>query len=136
MSNTITTKLKGITSGAMAEFENVAPIKVVAKSLLEKHQGAWSPVHMLVSSVETCFFVTLLAIAEKAHVEIKAYESSAEAEMGLKDGKHSAITSITIRPKVELADENDRQKLPNLFKKAEEYCTVGNSLNFTARILI
>lgn len=112
----------------------VAPIKVVAKSLLSDNPGTWSPVHMLVSAAETCFFVTFQMIAERARVEFTSFESEATGELGTPDGKHSAVTAVTIRPKVTLKNESDRPKLHNLFQKAEEYCTVGNSFNFKVKI--
>lgn len=117
-----------------SSFENVSPINVMAKSLLNEHKGVWSPVHMTVASAETCFFVTLLMILEKAHVEIRSYESEAEGILGTPDGKHSAITGITIRSKIGLKNESDRQRLHQLYQKAEEYCTVGNSFNFKIKI--
>lgn len=136
MAQNVTTKLAwrdGLVCDA--SFEGVTPVKVTAKSNLEKYPGAWSPVHMLVSSIETCFFVTFLFIAAKAHVEISSYQSEAEGMMDAPDGKHSAITTVAIRPRVGLTNEMDRSKLTQLFEKTEEYCTVGNSLNFKVKVL-
>jgi organic hydroperoxide reductase OsmC/OhrA len=73
-------------------------------------------------------------ILEKARVEITSYESEAEGVLGMVDDKHSAITGITIRPKVGLKNESDRSKLPQLYQKTEEYCVVGNSFNFKIKI--
>lgn len=119
-----------------ASFDGVLPVKVAAKGLLPRHPGAWSPVHMLVAAAETCFFVTFQMIAERARVEFISYESEAEGKIETKDGKHGAVTAITIRPKITLKDRNDEARLPALFKKAEEYCTVGNSFNFKVNIEI
>jgi uncharacterized OsmC-like protein len=117
-----------------AGFENAEPLKVAAKGILDKHPGAWSPVHMLVSAVETCFWVTFGMIAEKARVEVRSVESEAEGVIEAKDGRHFAITGIKIRPIVQLVNESDRPKLPELYKKAEEYCVVGNTLNIRPTI--
>ncbi len=132
----LTTKASSKDLGVIdAGFENAGPIKVAAKSILEKHPGAWSPVHMLVSAAETCFWVTFSMIAEKAHLGIKSVESEAEGVMESKDGKHFAITGIKIRPTVRLVNESDRPRLPELYKKAEEYCVVGNSFNFKVEVV-
>ncbi|PIR17075.1 MAG: hypothetical protein COV46_05810 [Deltaproteobacteria bacterium CG11_big_fil_rev_8_21_14_0_20_49_13] len=116
-------------------FESVKDIDVTTKGALDEYKGAWSPVHMLVSAVETCFMVTFLSIAERAHVGIRAFESETEGEITTPDGKHSAITSITIRPNVQLLNKSDRTKLQGLYEKAEQYCVVRNSLNFKVKIL-
>lgn len=117
-----------------ASFGTAAGIKVTSKSGLEAMKSAWSPVHMLVSAAEACFLVTFLMIAEKSHVAISSYESEAEGEMGLIDGKRMAITSITIRPKIKLVNPVDETKIPNLLQKAEEYCVVANSLKLKINI--
>lgn len=118
-----------------AGFEGVKDVEVTTKGALFEYKGAWSAVHMLVSAVETCFMVTFLSIAEKARVGIKSFESEAEGEMTAPDGKHSAITSITIRLNVQLLNDSDRAKLQALYEKAEQYCVVGNSLNFKVKVL-
>lgn len=115
-------------------FGDREKIGVTGKSNLEKYDKAWSPVHLMVSAVESCFLATFLAIAERSRVEIKSFKSTAEGVIDTIDGKRTAITSITIRPKVELINESDKTRLPKLFEKAEEYCTVGNSLNFKVKI--
>jgi organic hydroperoxide reductase OsmC/OhrA len=119
----------------LAGFEGVEPIRAVAKTVMNEHKGAWSPVHMLAASIEACFAVTFLMIAEKAHVDITSFETTSTSTLEAKDGKHTAVTAIEIRPKVGLKNEGDRSKLEQFFKKAEAYCVVGNSLNFRPKII-
>lgn len=135
MSNTLTTRVIRKNDEFVAMAEGVESIRVVGKTVMAGHKGAWSPVHMLVSAAETCFWVTFSMITEKARVEIKSVESEAEGVMESKDGKHFAITAIKIRPNVQLVNESDRPRLPGLYKKAEEYCVVGNSFNFKVEIV-
>ncbi len=137
MENTISTKLDWKNGACCsANFGAVDTISVTSKTALADNPKAWSPVHMLLSAAETCFFVTFQMIADKSHVSFSHFSSEATAEIGMPDGKHHAITSITIKPKVTLINEADRQKLDVLFQKAEEYCTVANSLNFKVVIAV
>jgi organic hydroperoxide reductase OsmC/OhrA len=95
---------------------------------------AWSPPHLFVASVESCFFLTMLAVAKKMRVEIKSYSSTAEGLLVSPDGSHQEFREIRIRPDVTLADAADRARLPQLVKLAEEHCLVARSLKTTVRI--
>ncbi len=117
-----------------AGFDNVSPIKVAGKSALEDVKNAWSPVHMLLAAVETCFMVTFMAIAEKARLKVVSYESSAIGEMSAPDGKHYEISKVTLIPKVKLENSADEARLKTLFEKAEEHCVVANTLKIKSVI--
>ncbi|MBI2092917.1 MAG: OsmC family protein [Deltaproteobacteria bacterium] len=111
-----------------AGFEKAKPVAITGKKELDKTAGAWSPVHMLVAAAEDCFALTFFKMAEKFHVKVTSYRSEAKATLDAPDGKHFAITSITINPKIGLENEADRPKLQSIFEKVEEYCPVGNTL--------
>jgi uncharacterized OsmC-like protein len=111
-----------------AGFEGAKPVTITGKMELDKTSGAWSPVHMLVAAAEDCFALTFFKMAEKFHVKITSYRSEANATLDAPDGKHFAITSITINPKIGLENEADRPKRRSIFEKVEEYCPVGNTL--------
>jgi len=135
MTQTIKTQALSTGETIAARFENSQSVTVVGKNLLEKNVGAWSPVHMLLSAVETCFLVTFRMIAERAHVGIGSIKSEATGTIDSTDGKHFAITAIQIRPTVQLLNAQDNHKLSDLYKKAEEYCVVGHSLNLKVEVV-
>nr|HPQ81139.1 OsmC family protein [bacterium] len=72
---------------------------------IDAHPEAWSAPHMLVAAAESCFYLTLVAVAEKMRVEIESYSSTAEGLLTSADGKHKEISEITIRPSIKLKDE-------------------------------
>jgi organic hydroperoxide reductase OsmC/OhrA len=109
-------------------FESHPPIDVVGMSKVSQIPEAWSAPHLFVASVESCFLLTMLAIAEKMHIGIRSYASTAEGVLVSADGKHHVIGEIIIRPNFHLVNEADRLRLKLLAQKAEEYCLVANSL--------
>lgn len=117
-------------------FESHPPIDVDGMSKVSNIPEAWSPPHMLLAAVESCFLITLLSIAEKMKIGIKSYASTAEGVVTAPDGKHSEVGEITIRPTFHLENDEDRPRLKLLAQKAEEYCLVRNSIRTKVRIEI
>ena len=115
-------------------YSGHADLTVAGMHGIEDHPDAWSPPHLLVAAMESCFFLTLSAIAEKMRIGIESYASTAEGMLTSADGKHKEVSEIVIRPTIKLKDEADRAKLPQLFKISEENCYVVRSLKATIRI--
>ncbi len=115
-------------------FSGHADLDVAGMSEIDGHPEAWSPPHMLVASIESCFFLTLAAVAEKMRIEIESYSSTAEGKLTSADGKHKEVSEVVIRPTIRLKDEANRAKLPQLFSRAEEYCYVARSVKTKVRI--
>ena len=117
-------------------FESHPPIDVVGLSKTKDIPEAWSPEHLLMSAAESCFFITIRAIAEKMKIGIKSYASTAEGIMSAPDGKHHEVTEIVIRPAIHLENEADRLRLNLLIQKSEEYCVITKSLKTKVRVEI
>ena len=130
----ITTKMHYDGTQAESFFDGHPSIALAGMTTIAQSTEAWSPPHLLVAAVESCFFATMQAVAAKMHVAIASYNSHATATITSADGKHHEVGEIVIRPKVLLADDADRSKLPQLMKLAEEYCLVARSLTTKLRI--
>lgn len=120
--------------GGISNFPGHPEVMFVSSKEIATSPEAWTPPAILLAATESCFFLTMQALAEKMHIGIKGYSSEAEGVLDSPDGKHTEFTGITIRPKVELIDEADRSKLSGLFEKAETYCYVARSLKCPVKI--
>jgi len=115
-------------------FPGHPDIAVGNPKMLAENAELWSPPAMLLAATESCFYLTMLALAEKMRIGIKSYSSNAEGVLDKPDGQHIEFTEITIKPKIELEDESKRDKLTGLYEKAEEYCYVARALNCNIKI--
>jgi organic hydroperoxide reductase OsmC/OhrA len=131
---TITTELRYDGEQAESFFDGHPAVMIEKLSGMAESLEAWSPPHLFVAAVESCFFTTMQVIAAKMHVGIRSFSSASAGTLVSPDGKHKEFSEIVLRPKIELADENDRPKLSQLYKLAEEYCVVARSLKTTVRI--
>ncbi len=134
MSEKLMTEFRSEGGKIVSLFENHPPIDVTGMSKAKDIPEAWSPPHMLVAAAESCFYLTLSALAEKMRIGIKSYSSTAEGIVTSSDGKHYMINEIILRPTFHLDNEEDRLRLKLLVEKAKDYCLVAQSLKTAVRV--
>lgn len=89
--------------------------------------GIWSPEHLFVSSVSSCFMTTFVAIAENSGLAFEDLKVNAVGTMGKRDGKF-IITEIALKPELFIADEKNREKALRIMEKAEAACLISRSI--------
>ena len=113
-------KLPAIAAGAPPEFKG--------------REGVWAPEHLLVASLNSCYMLTLLAIAEFSKIAIVSCFSSAKGKLEKITGSSYQVTEIVVKPRVLIASVNDLARMPRIFEKAKENCFVSNSIKSTIKI--
>jgi organic hydroperoxide reductase OsmC/OhrA len=88
----------------------------------------WSPEHLLVASVASCFMTTFLAIAANSQLEILGLEVPATGRMERGPDRRYSITRIELRPRILIAEEAQRAKAERLAHKADALCLISRSL--------
>ncbi len=131
---TLSTTFKFETDKGISGWSGHPDIAVGNPAMIGSNPEIWSPPAILLAATESCFFLTLMALAEKMRVGIKSYSSESSGVLASTDGKHTQFTEITIRPNVVLEDESNNSKLPSLYAKAEEYCYVARSINVPIKV--
>jgi peroxiredoxin-like protein len=87
----------------------------------------WSPEHLFVASANICLMTTFLAIAENSKFEFKSFKSEATGKLENVDGI-LMISNIELKPVIEIADENKKEKAIRLIEKSEKHCLISNSM--------
>lgn len=88
----------------------------------------WSPEHLFLSSISSCFMTTYLAFAKKFHFEISRFSCSTIGQIEIVGGKYK-FTNINLYPKIYIADEAIREKANLALEKTHKYCLITNSIN-------
>jgi organic hydroperoxide reductase OsmC/OhrA len=112
--------LPAIAAGAPPEFKG--------------REGLWSPEHLFVASFNSCYMLTLLAIAEFSKVAIASFSSVAKGKLEKVAGGGYQITEIVVRPRIVIASASDLGRMPRILEKAKENCFVSNSIKSAIRI--
>jgi organic hydroperoxide reductase OsmC/OhrA len=94
---------------------------------------AWSPEHLLLAAVETCFLFTFRAVARASTVEFTSLELSGEGTLDRVDGV-TRFTEIVLRPRVTLGPGTDRARALGALEKSERACLVSASLSTRIRL--
>lgn len=92
--------------------------------------GLWTPEHLLLAAVSTCFVATLRAVAEASKLEFDGVECPVEGKIEKLEGGFK-FTRITLRPVVTIHREEDRERTGRVLEKAERACLVSRSLECT-----
>jgi peroxiredoxin-like protein len=92
--------------------------------------GLWTPEHLLLASVSTCFVATLRAVAEASKLEFDSVECPVEGRIEELEGGFK-FTRITLRPVVTIHPEEDRERTGRVLEQAERACLVSRSLECT-----
>jgi peroxiredoxin-like protein len=90
-------------------------------------EGIWSPEHLFVSSVSSCFMTTFVAIAEYSKLKFENLKVNATGKLSKEDGKF-VVSEITLKPELTIADEKFADKARRIMEKAEEACLITRSI--------
>lgn len=91
------------------------------------HPGIWSPEHLFVGAVNSCFMTTFLAIAANSKLDYADFQSRAIGTLESVEGK-LAISEIVIEAVTRIQDEAQRQKALKVMEKSEKACLISNSV--------
>ena len=94
---------------------------------------AWSPEHLLLAAVETCFLFTLRAVAKVSRVEFVVLDLSSEGTVDRQDGV-TRFTEIVLRPRLAIRPGTDRDRALSVLQKSERSCLVSASLATPVRL--
>jgi peroxiredoxin-like protein len=107
--------------GVLACISFSAPPEFLGES------GRWTPEHLLVAAVASCFVSTFSGIAEKSLLEFASFNLDAEGLLSSADGIWR-FTEIKLRPVVTILKVEDRDRAMLLLEKAEKSCFIARSL--------
>ncbi len=87
----------------------------------------WSPEHLFVAAINSCYMATYLAIASNFKVELEDFSCRTVAKLEMVDGKY-LITQAELFPTIKLKDINDAEKAQRIADKSKAVCLVTNSM--------
>ena len=90
--------------------------------------GIWTPEHLFVASVNSCYVTTFLAIAELSKLEYAAISCGATGKLEKIEGSGFQVTEITLRPNLVLHHTRDKERAGRILEKAERNCLISNSI--------
>ncbi|MCM5663128.1 OsmC family protein [Galbibacter mesophilus] len=89
-----------------------------------------NPEDLFLASLSSCHMLWYLHLCSVEGVVITAYRDRAEGIMEEDKKGSGKFTKVVLKPLVEVASEEMKEKAIKLHHKANEYCFIANSCNF------
>ena len=109
-------------------------LKVDAPPEFKGHEGVWTPEHLFVASVNSCFMTTFPAIAENSKLEFESFRADAKGKLEKIADKGFMMTEITLQPKLVIRNARDTERASRILEKAEKHCLISNSIKTRTRL--
>lgn len=90
--------------------------------------GEWSPEHLFVAAINSCFMTTFLAVAENSKLEFQSLQCNAVGTLDKVDGKFR-MTQVALFPELKIADVAFQYKALRVMEMSEKACLISNSVN-------
>src|SRR2546422_11236539 len=75
-------------------------MQVDAPPEFKGHDGVWTPEHLFVASVNSCFMTTFLAIAANSKLEFVSFSAEAKGKLEKLEGQGLIMTEVVRWPKL------------------------------------
>jgi peroxiredoxin-like protein len=127
-------KLSGGPDGyAAVSVEGAPQLKTAPPVDFDGPGDAWSPEHLLLAAVETCFLFTLRSVAKASKLDFLSLELSGRGTVDRKDGA-TRFTEIVLRPQLRLPAGADKERALRIIEKSEKACLISASLSTPVRL--
>ena len=126
--------LSGGASGyAQVSAHGVPELRTAPPADYEGPGDAWSPEHLLLASVQTCFLFTLRAIARLSKLEFTNLALAATGTVNRQDGV-TRFTEIVLRPRLTIPSGTNHERALRILERSEKTCLVTASLSTPVRL--
>lgn len=95
-------------------------------------QTRWTPEEILLAAIAGCFTTTAQTIATEAKLDFADLEVESRATV-IKVESGYQVSQIVIRPNVKIDSMEDRTRVFNLLKKAQQLCLVSRALSVSVK---
>lgn len=116
------------------EFKGGATATASAPAEFSGDDALLNPETLMLGSLMQCHFLTFLAVATKSGATVLSYSDEASGSLGKKENGKTGFVSVTLRPKVRLADPAHADRLAAFHDKAHRNCFMANSVNFPVNV--
>ncbi len=116
------------TRGILSARDATGTLHVATPPVFGGEGKPWTPEHLFLSSISSCFMTTFLVFAQKLALPFSDLDCNAIGQVEIIDGKYK-FTHINLYPRVHITGETLREKANLALEKTHKYCLITNSVN-------
>jgi peroxiredoxin-like protein len=107
--------------------DSLPTLQVDAPPEFKGNEGAWTPEHLFVGAISSCFMTTFIAIAENSRLDFENFKINARGTLEKIEGQGLMITEVVLRPTLTIKNADARDRASRILEKAEQHCLISNS---------
>lgn len=107
-----------------------APIDGSADPAFRGDPARWNPEELLLAALAQCHMLSFLHVAVTRGVVVTGYTDAAVGTMRQTHDGGGHFTSVTLRPRVEVAESSMVELASGLHSEASALCFIASSVNF------
>ncbi|CAL2102410.1 OsmC family peroxiredoxin [Tenacibaculum sp. 190130A14a] len=90
-----------------------------------------NPEELLITAIASCHMLWYLHLCSEENVIITAYQDGVSGVMKIDANGKGSFSKVILNPTVTVLEASMKEKAIALHQKANEYCFIANSVNFT-----
>lgn len=114
--------------GYLRSSADLPVLEVASPPEFNGHEHTWTPEHLFVASLNSCYMATFIAMAEASKLDIVSFTSSAVGKLEKVEGKGFRLTEIVLKPTLVIKFDYDAERAQRILEKAEKNCFISNSI--------
>lgn len=114
--------------GYLRSSADLPVLEVASPPEFNGHEHTWTPEHLFVASLNSCYMATFIAMAEASKLDIVSFTSSAVGKLEKVEGKGFRLTEIVLKPTLVIKFDYDAERAQRILEKAETNCFISNSI--------
>ena len=97
--------------------EGLPTLEVATPPEFEGHAGIWTPEHLYVAAINSCFMATFLSIASFSKLEFASFQSNATGKLEKVESVGLQITEVAIVSKLVINNKMTKKKQSIFWRK-------------------
>jgi organic hydroperoxide reductase OsmC/OhrA len=123
----------GPMGSGIVSTSGLPPLKTAPPVQFDGPGNAWSPEHLFLAAIQTCFLFTFRAVARASNLEYLALDVDATGVVN-REGRTTRFTEVVLTPRLTLSAGADRDHALRTLMKAEATCLVSASISTPIRL--
>jgi len=120
--------------GFLRSSADLPVLEVASPPEFHGQAHTWTPEHLFVASVNSCFMATFVAIAELSKLDVISFSCSAVGKLEKTESQGYIVTEIILRPILVIRRDTEAERAKRILEKAERNCFISNSILTTVTL--
>lgn len=126
--------IKGAGKSAVLKDEGLIPMDTSSPPEFGGMPGKWTPEHLFVASVVSCFIMTFISVANAMRIEFEEMKCEGVGTLKPTEGNKMEFVEVILKPTVVVRSEQLKEKTLKAIKVTHDHCLVARSLKSEVKV--